>query len=366
MSEGLIVARSMGELRKAADEGLAYYSCERFEDDYGRLVVGIGARLDGRRLQMIVNTGRRSVFASPVSLRDGIRFRRAFRQIDPNEPRDAILEMYDSFSQIHPSAAKRILKLDPQPNELAHGREVGTYVRRLMNAYNDVIGDGQSGYTKKDMLSGFVAGAVHDIGCWGGRGLDRHAERGAQFLSRLVRGSGWLQELATLVKSHHLSVTQCGDNLLRIVPLILGEAVVERQMKALHAWVTQGVSAHVKELLICACNLEGCMPPLSVVRVRNMAGGLKFALAVSLKTEDDENPYLLRFAEVDGKGRPRPVSLEYRCLIGPGHPEFETNDFEVVDVLSQEIYARLFEAYEGLIPIYEQKAKDQFMGLRAV
>ena len=43
MAQSLIVARSIGELRRAAADGHAYYICERFEDAYGRLIVGIGA-----------------------------------------------------------------------------------------------------------------------------------------------------------------------------------------------------------------------------------------------------------------------------------------------------------------------------------
>ena len=365
MGEGLIVARSMGELRKAAAEGQAYYSCERFEDAYGRLIVGIGARLEGRSLQMVVHEGRRKVFVSPVSLSDGIRFRRAFRQVDHHESRDAILEMYDSFSQVHPDAAKRILRLNPQPNDLTHGREVGTYVRRLMTAFNDVQNEGQFRYSKKDMMSGFVAGAVHDMGCWGGRRAQDHAKRGAQILRKLVKGSSWLQRLAGLVEAHHFLLATCLDKkVMQVAPLILSEAVVEGGNPVLYSLVGQGVSEPVKALLICLCNLEQCMPSLCVVRVRNLAGGLRFALAVSLKTEGGISPYLLRFAEVDGMGRPRPVSLEYRCLIGPGHPEFEAGDFEVVDVLSEGIYKRLFEAYEGLIPIYQKMMNDQRVDLQ--
>ena len=45
MEEDPIVRLSVAELRRAAAQGMAYYSCERFEDRYGRLVVGVGARL---------------------------------------------------------------------------------------------------------------------------------------------------------------------------------------------------------------------------------------------------------------------------------------------------------------------------------
>ena len=69
--------------------------------------------------------------------------------------------------------------------------------------------------------------------------------------------------------------------------------------------------------------------------------------------------YLLRFAEVDGRGRPRPIPLEYRCLTGPRHPKYEGCELEVIDVLSVAIYKRLFEAYEGLIPIYRKVAESQ-------
>ena len=53
MKNGLIVEKSIGALRKAASDGHPFYCCERFEDDYGRLVVGVGARLEGRILQTV-------------------------------------------------------------------------------------------------------------------------------------------------------------------------------------------------------------------------------------------------------------------------------------------------------------------------
>jgi hypothetical protein len=71
-----------------------------------------------------------------------------------------------------------------------------------------------------------------------------------------------------------------------------------------------------------------------LVRVRNQAGGLRYTLAVSLKagTGGSCDSYLLRFAEVDGRGRPRPIPLEYRCLTGPRHPEYEGCELEVIEV----------------------------------
>lgn len=360
MSEGLIVARSMGELRKAAAQGQAYYSCERFEDAYGRLIVGIGARLEGRSLQTVVRLGRKKIFVSPVSFSDGMRFRRAFRQADHHEPRDAILEMYETVARMHPEAARRVLALKPQPNELNHAKQVGAYVRRLMTAYNGIQKGEQVTYSKKDLMSGFVAGVVHDIGCWGGCSVRGHAERGAQFLRDLVEGSAWILNLANLIEGHHVKLSECPkDKLLGIAPLVLAEAVVEEGRQVLDSLIDQDVSGQIKNLLICTCNLEQCIPPLCVVRVRNQSRGLGYALAVSLKAETGgfTGPYLLRFAEVDGRGRPRPFPLEYRCLIGPGHPEYEGGELEVIDVLPKALYARLFEAYEGLIPVYRSVSR---------
>ena len=49
MEERLILRRPLSELERAAASGKGYYSCEQFEDVYGRLVVGVGMRLTGTR-----------------------------------------------------------------------------------------------------------------------------------------------------------------------------------------------------------------------------------------------------------------------------------------------------------------------------
>jgi hypothetical protein len=159
----------MGELRKAAAEGQAYYCCERFEDQFGRLIVGIGARLDGRILRTVAKSGRQSVYASPVSLYDGLRFQGmlAKTQNRPENKQDSVQEMYRAFAQVQPQAASKIAALNPRAEDLDHGLKVGRYVRRLMSVYNDIQTPGSFRFSAKDIMRGFVSGVVHDIGSWG-------------------------------------------------------------------------------------------------------------------------------------------------------------------------------------------------------
>jgi len=275
--------------------------------------------------------------------------------------------MYERVARTHPEAAKKILELNPQPNELDHAREVGNFVRHLMTSYNatqDICL-----FSKRDIMSGFVAGVVHDIGCWGKHFGQDHTKRGARFLHNLVHGSLWIEDIAGLVEGHHCTLMAYGNKEdVRLAPLILAEAVIEGGKQALFSLLDEHLSDQSKGLLMCACNMIGCMPPLCMVRMRRRKGGLKSTLAVSLNTEMKSffGPYLLRFAEVDGRGRPRPVALSYQCLIGPGHPAFEEGVLEVVDILSQEIYERLFAAYEGLIPIYQKVIAGQKLETLAV
>ncbi|MBT5833168.1 MAG: hypothetical protein HOH77_23510, partial [Candidatus Latescibacteria bacterium] len=224
MDTDLIVLRSMGALRKAAAEGQAYYSCERFEDRYGRLVVGIGARLDGRILRTVASLGRQAVHVSPVALYDGKHFQGMLEQAHDENRRDGVQEMYEAFALRHPQAAKKIAVLNPQAEDLEHGVCVGRYVRKLMRAYNGIQQNGAYQFTSKEMMSGFVAGVIHDIGCWRGLDLDGHAKRGADFLRKLVVDSKWVQTLAYWVEHHHLPVSLCThEQMFKMLPLILAE-----------------------------------------------------------------------------------------------------------------------------------------------
>ena len=357
MDKNLIVLRSMGALRKAAAEGQAYYSCERFEDKYGRLVVGIGARLEGRILRTVASLGRQAVHASPVALYDGKRFQNMLDETPDANKRDGVQEMYAAFAQRHPQAAKKIAVLNPQDEDLKHGVCVGQYVRQLMQAYNRIQRHGAYQFSPKDMMSGFVAGVVHDIGCWRGLSLDGHATRGAEFLRRLVVDSKWIHTLANWVAQHHMPVSLCRDEqMLKVLPLILAECMIESGPQVVYALVAEYTTDSAKDMLICLCNLENIIPPLSVVRLRERAGGLKSELAVCLRCAQnrDFSPYLLRFAHVDVRGRPRPMPLEHQCLIGRGHPDYEGRERVVVDLLSERDYVRLFKDYEGLITVYQR------------
>ena len=359
MDKGLIVLRSMGALRKAAIEGQAYYSCERFEDGYGRLVVGIGARLEGSILRAVAKLGRQSVYVSPVALYDGKRFQNIWAQTqNPNvSARDGIEEMYQAFARMHPYAAKRIAALNPQLADLEHGVRVGHYVRRLMQAYNDVQKGGKLKFSPKDMMTGFVAGVVHDIGRWYEQGVDGHAKRGADFLRRLVADSIWMQTLAYGVEHHHENVSaSVDDQMFGVLPLVLAECVIEGENLRIDDWVTECVSDRVKDLLICLCHLEQMTPPRAVVRLCSDDVGLTHELAVRLRCNKNTEAdiYLLRFAQVDARGRPRPMPLEPECLIGRGHPDYEGKKRVVVDLLSESAYVRLFKDYEGLIPVYQR------------
>lgn len=357
MDKDLIVLRSMGALRKAAAEGQAYYSCERFEDRYGRLVVGIGARLEGRILRTVASLGRQAVHVSPVALYDGKRFQGMLEQTHDESKRDGVQEMYAAFAQRHPMAAKKIAVLNPQDVDLEHGVGVGGYVRQLMQAYNRIQRNGAYQFSSKDMMSGFVAGVVHDIGCWRAGRAEGHAKRGADFLRQLVVGSKWIHTLADWVEKHHMPLSLCKDEqMLRVLPLILAECVVEGGPNMIDHLVTEYTADMTKDMLICLCNLEHVIPPLAVVRLHERDGGLKSELAVCLRCDQGMGfaPYLLRFAHVDVRGRPRPMPLEHQCLIGRGHPDHEGCERVVVDLLSEDDYVRLFKDYEGLIAVYQR------------
>jgi hypothetical protein len=270
---------------------------------------------------------------------------------------------------MNPGAARKIIRLKPRAKELSHAREVGNYVRLLMATYNAFTKNDACKYSPKELMSGFVAGVVHDIGCWGGHPVCGHEKRGAQFLRDLVRDSHWIQQLADVVEGHHGDLSECsGEQFFRLAPVVLAEAVVERGKQTVYDLVEGGILEEIKDLLICVCNLEQCLPALSVVKIFDV-GGLRHELAVSLRAEDCDTcgPYLLRFTQVDVRGRPRPVSLEARCLIGPGHPEYDGRELEVVDLLSEDVYKRLFEAYEGLVPVYQRiwRQETESTGARA-
>ena len=86
MHRELIGLHSLEDLKRAASEGKACYSCERFGDSYGRLMVGIGAALEGRSLDRVIRTGRQEVFASKVALCDDVGLRLALKKMIRTRP----------------------------------------------------------------------------------------------------------------------------------------------------------------------------------------------------------------------------------------------------------------------------------------
>jgi hypothetical protein len=365
MDDGLIVPKTMGELRRAAIEGRAYYSCETFKDAYGRLIVGVGARLEGRALKVVTHSGRKTVYVSPMALCDGVGFPQVFEESEPSSADETlpggIEGLFQAVAKVHPEAASRLVALNPQPHDLEHGMAVGVYVRRLMTAYNAIRREGAFAYSRKDQMSGFVAGVVHDIGRWSGRPDCEHTTRGACLLRELITGSAWIGELSDVVAHHHTPLCHLLNNrqFFKIAPVMLAEAVTEGltdPAQMIHDLFAETLPEMAKNLFVGLCNIEGCMPPLTVVRFQNREMRTRRDLAVSLRCEkgDDAGPYLLRFAQLDIRGRPRPVQLANRCLIGPGHPDYEGSGAVVIDVLATDIYERMFKAFEGLIPVYQK------------
>ncbi len=369
MDDGLIVPKTMGELRRAATEGHAYYSCEKFKDAYGRLIVGVGAKLEGRALKVVTNSGRKTVYVSPMVLRDGAGFPQVFGETEQNSVDETMLGgiegLFQAVVKVHPEAASRLVALKPQPQDLEHGMAVGVYVRRLMTAYNAIRREGTFVYSRKDLMSGFVAGVVHDIGRWSGRSDCEHTIRGACLLRKLITGSAWIGELSDVVAHHHTPLCDLANNqrFFNMAPVMLAEAVLEGltdPAQMVHDVFAETLPEMAKDLLVGLCNMEGCVPPLTVVRFQNRDMRTRRDLAVSLRCEkgDDAGPYLLRFAQLDIRGRPRPVELANRCLIGPGHPDYEGIGAVVIDLLSTDVYERMFKAFEGLIPVYQKVMGD--------
>ena len=146
MREDRIACRPVAELRRAAAAGQAYYNCERFEDAYGRLVVGIGARLEGKALRYVATCGRKAVFASPIEVPEGPSLHAAVRKATRKESergkdslrrrkgdhpegwgsavvptRKAIGQAMQALSRICPDAVGLVAQLDPLPGDLATG-----------------------------------------------------------------------------------------------------------------------------------------------------------------------------------------------------------------------------------------------------
>ena len=388
MVEDLVVPRSTAQLRRDATEGTVYYSCERFEDAYGRLVVGIGARLEGRALEHVIKTAGRPIYVSSVAVQDGIRFRSMMRDArrrdsrwgssmvaDGNyaadalwdqvsEPmRKAVGEAMHLVHRISPEFASMIQELRPYPRDLMHGVQVGVYARRLVRAYNQARDAGLQAakypYSSRATDEVFLAGVVHDIGRWRGKPDEGHPEAGAQVLSRLAARLPLLNTLAGIVAQHQLPLSELSGGVWEVhkaAPVAVSESILESPGSpggAVWRLVPQGAPDLVEALLVTLCNLEGVAPPRVVLRVGE---GEASDLAVSLRVPDDDpfRPYLLSFARWRN-GRPLPLlaaqKSPLRCLTAPGHSSWSRRR-EVISLLPNVVYEARFSRYEALLPTF--------------
>ncbi|HCR19604.1 MAG TPA: hypothetical protein DIU35_19180 [Candidatus Latescibacteria bacterium] len=145
MHRELIGLYSIGDLKRAASEGKACYSCERFEDFYRRLILSIGAALEGRSLGRLTRTGRQEVFESKVALEDSVGLRLALKKMirtrpaAKETPKDSVsLDRIRKVARICPEAEKLIEDLSPNPAALNHGTRVASYTRHVAEMLNHV------------------------------------------------------------------------------------------------------------------------------------------------------------------------------------------------------------------------------------
>ena len=388
MFEDLIVPRSPAQPRRDAAEGTVYYSCERFEDAYGRLVVGIGARLEGRALEHVLKAVGKSVYVSSAAMQDGVRFRAAMREARQRDThlgpslaadrhdlaggvwdqasapfRQAVGEAMQLVHRISPELAGLIQELRPYPRDLMHGVQVGLYARRLVTAYNHARESGllaaKYPYSARARDEVFLAGVLHDIGRWTDRPEEGHTDVGASLLERLAARLPMLNTIAAIVAQHHSSLSDLSGGVWEVhkaAPVVLSEAIVDSpgtHVAAVWRLVPQGAPEGVESLLVTLCNLEGVAPPRVVLRVGE---GNASDLAVSLRVPDDDpyKPYLLSFARWRN-GRPFPLLSAklsaLRCLTAPGHASWSRRR-EVISLLPDVVYEARFSRYERLLPTF--------------
>ena len=420
MDEGLILRRPLSELERAAASGKGYYSCEQFEDAYGRLVVGVGMRLQGRALRHLERSGRDTFFVSPVALEDGVGFRAALRRAvssvavakrrarrEPGRPdrrggsgeggqppiQDTIDRAMRTVSRICPDVVGVIERLRPRPADLAHGFQVADYAGRLMDRYNasrdSHVGQAMHPYTARARQDVFLAGILHDMGRWNSGPTVDHASHGATSLAKIPGGSVRLRSLAPMVAEHHRPLSRLNGGVWdsqKTAALALAEAVVESPSPAsrsAYGLGLQGATATTTPLLVTLSNLEGVAPPGSVVRIgtepsagRPSGGrptGGVWELAVSLRVPDDDpaKPCLLRFAHwVPGRGL-EPLlgpdagqDVVARHLTGPGHPALAGRTYEVVSFLQRAHYEAAFGGHERLVPAFRVALERRHLGER--
>ncbi len=408
MDADLIVRLPVFELRRAAANGTAYYNCEQFEDAYGRLVVGIGARLEGRTLSYVARCGRKTLYVSPVAVCDSPQFRSALRRAMQRESaqaegrgdggngaclegwdkvdasvRKAVGEAMQAVSRVSPDMAKLIASLHPHPRDLAHGVQVATYAQRLTDAFNRARDCGRISasyaYSARVQETVFLAGVMHDIGRWNNRPVEGHAERGAEILKDLAERCTRLYGLAELVAQHHRPLSKLRGRawkMHKVAPVALAEAVVEFPGSpggAVYRLVLDGAPEAAGAILAVLCNTERVAPPRAVVRMRRLADENRVEapveLAVSLRApeEDPFRPYLLRFARQDERGCLVPLLRSgggekeaAACLTAPGHPVYAQMEWEVVGLLSEGVYEQTFGRYDRLAPAFRTALERRF------
>ena len=377
----LITTYSIDQLGQAASEGKALYSCERFEDSYGRLMVGIGAPLEGRALERVIRTGRRVVYASKEAMCDGVGLRLALRKMagttaDTSEPSfdRRALDRLRKIVGICPEAEKLIARFDPTDAALNHAIPVATYARRIAEMFNHVreggFGSAVYPYPKRSAREISLAGILHDIGKWKTGRESGHETRGAEILSRAEGNSIWLHQAREIVARHHeppAVLSEGGWTTHKIIPIAVAEAIVESENRhtALCNLIPSRVVPELSIMLSALCNLENIIPSRSVVRLRSGKGPDQ--LAVSLRLSPlDSGPVLLRIATWQEQGQlcplfrgKSPVQTVAPFLIGPGHPVWNSLDPEVVNILSADTYNAAFAQYEHLVPRFRAALKRQ-------
>ena len=404
MYDDLIARRPIAMLRQSVDAGIAYYSCERFEDALGRLVVGIGAKLEGRTLDYVAQQGRTAVYASPVALRDNTAFRVSLRRVIRQDADDAcervgedsdlyegvwdeaadavrkaVGEAMQAVHQFCPRAVKFIQDQCPYPRDLMHGVQVAMYATRLMDATEQARKHGLTSsaypYSSRVRDEVFLAGLVHDIGRWQGKPRVGHARYGAEILDKHAADLSMLRSVSQAVAQHHWPPAELSGSpweIHRAAPVAIAEAVLESPGShgaAVHSLISHGIPDELAGVLTGLCNLEGVTPPQTLVHMApTLAGGLP-ELAVSLRAPagDPFRPYLLRFARLGARGLAMPLlasdatdHMALRCLTVPGHPACAGRKRQVVSLLPDAIYTERFGRYDSLVTPFREMLEQWF------
>ena len=372
MQRELIAPYSIEELRRAASEGKACYSCEKFEDTYGRLMVGIGAPLEGRSLDRVIRAGRQEVFASKVAMCDGVGLRLALKRMILSKqevPKPAqngtFIARLRKIVGVCPEAEKLVVHLNPSPDALNHGSRVATYAGRVAQMFNHIrdcgFGSAVYPYPKRSSREVSLAGILHDIGKWKGRPEIGHESRGSEILSRAEGNSICLHQAREIIERHHETPEKLcsgGWKTHKIIPVAVAEAILESQnsLAALCGMIPDRVDANLSILLAALSNLESVIPARSVVRLNSKKGPAQLAVSLRLGFSDP-GPVLLRFATWSDDGhlltlfrRESPIQMVAPFLIARGHPVWGNLEREVVSILAKDTYDSTFARYDHLVP----------------